>query len=289
MSVHCLGIDIGGTSVKVALPTGSTASSDSYSRPDFQTLVQAIRTAVHRLNLGAPIKAVGLAAPGLYDPSRGEITASVNVPGLVGQPLQALIREALGASLPPPVVLTDAHAAALDLLETESSRPVGRLLAISVGTGVGAAVLDDGRPLQISGRSPGHLGQLDVSIHEPGREVPLGPDGGRGGLEAYIGLPALIARYRCTPETLESCLKLDTVPLRALARAIRIAHAIYRPQRVRILGGVGIRLAPFVPFLLTQIATDLTSVARLGWTLSCGTTPFHAARGAARAVLNGPT
>jgi hypothetical protein len=57
---------------------------------------------------------------------------------------------------------------------------------------VGASVLDEGgKFLHVSGESPGHFGQLDVSLET---DPPIGPDGGAGSLEAYIGTAALIAR-----------------------------------------------------------------------------------------------
>lgn len=284
-----LGIDIGGTSVKAALiddwGRASTASSAPYSRPDTPELVDAIRQACQQLTPGACLPAlhgVGLAVPGLLDAPRGEITASANVPGLVGTPLRDLLGRATGQELPPPQFFTDAHAAAIDLIRTESLRPAGRLAALSIGTGVGMCVLDDEQPLLVSGRSSGHVGQIDVTIHEPDREPPVGPDGGRGGLEAYIGLPALVARLGCTPETLRTKLEQDRVPLLALARALRVVHAMYRPQHIRLLGGVGIRLESFLTYLKGEISRDLTALARPEWTLVCGTTTFHAAMGAAR-------
>lgn len=284
-----LGIDIGGTCVKAALLDGagraSTASSDSYARPDVTTLVAAIGQAWGQLRVGAAheqIEGVGLAVPGLLDDARGEITASVNVPGLVALPLRELLARALGQTPPPLQFFTDAQAAGIDLLATQTPQPTGRLVAISLGTGVGMCVLDDGKALVLTGRSSGHLGQIDVTIQEPGREPPIGPDGGRGGLEAYIGLPALVARLGCTAETLAEKLSKDPVPLLALARALRIVHAIYRPQHIRLLGGVGIRLESFLGMLREHVSADLSSVARPGWTLACGTTPFHAALGAAR-------
>jgi predicted NBD/HSP70 family sugar kinase len=286
-----LGIDIGGTGVKVAMVDRgvviSEAASDSYARPDTETLVLAIGVACQRLGPGLPLAGllgIGLSVPGMLDEGRGEVTASINVPGLVGISLCELLTRALGVVPPPLQYFTDAHAAVLDLLATDPCRLGGRVLAISLGTGVGMCVLDDGKALLVSGRSSGHLGQMDVSIHEPGREPPVGPDGGRGGLEAYIGLPALVRRLGCTPETLGSKLCQDMVPLVALVRAIRIAHAVYRPQHVRLLGGIGIQLSSFLEFMREEISRDLTSLARPGWTLACGFTRFHAARGAARDI-----
>lgn len=284
-----LGIDIGGTSVKAALlderGRASMATSAPYSRPDTPALVEAIRRACRELTPGsslAGLRGVGLAVPGLLDASGGEVTASANVPGLVGMPLRDLLGEATGQVLPLPRCFTDAHASAIDLVRTESPRPVGRLAALSIGTGVGMCVLDDERPLLVSGRSSGHVGQMDVTIDERDREPPVGPDGGRGGLEAYIGLPALVARLGCTPETLRTKLEQDRVPLLALARALRVVHAIYRPQHIRLLGGVGNQMAPFLPYLKSEISRNLTSLSRPEWTLECGTTTFHAAMGAAR-------
>lgn len=286
-----LGVDIGGTSIKVALLDQSrivaTATSEPFSRPDTSTLLAALSLAVTRLGARplAAIAGIGLAAPGLVDEVRGEITNAVNVPGLVGVPLRDLVPRATGLPMVPVTLLTDAQAAGIDLLATEQPAPRGRLVAISLGTGVGMSVLDDGVPLLLSGRSSGHLGQLDVTVHEPGREPPLGPDGGRGGLEGYIGLPALVQRLKCTPDTLEQKLRIDPVPMVALARAIRAVHAIYRPNHVRVLGGVGIRLHAFHEFLYGEISRDLTGIARPQWTLQFGTSPFHAACGAARSAM----
>src|SRR5207247_7611118 len=88
-------------------------------------------------------------------------------------------------------VCTDAVANAYDIYTTRQLR--GRLLALALGTGVGAAVIDEGGvPLYVDGESPGHIGQVDCSIE--GAPV-IGPDGGAGSLEGYIGVPARVKRY----------------------------------------------------------------------------------------------
>ena len=70
--------------------------------------------------------------------------------------------------------------------------------------------------------------------------------------------------------------------MRALARALRCAHALYRPQRIALLGGVGVRFGRHVPALRAMTADGLTVLARPGWTLETGDDDHHAARGAAR-------
>ncbi len=273
-----LGIDIGGTRVKAALLRDgqaiATGHSPPYSRPNADQLRAAIALAAPDPNLPRP-DVVGVCAPGLFDAASGAITYAANLPGIVGVPLAELTR-ALAPDAPPHIV-TDAHAAAVDVCHSEHLS--GRLLALSLGTGVGASVLDDGLPLLVSGRSPGHLGQIDVTLHEP---APIAPDGTRGSLEAYIGLLALRTRYPGPDADLPARIRPGEDSFAALARALRIATAIYRPNHIRLLGGVGIRLSAHIHALHSMVQDGLTPLAHTGWTLATGTSDFHAACGAAR-------
>lgn len=277
-----LGIDIGGTSIKLALLDAGrvvvTAQSSRYARPSFDGLAAALREALQTLDLSKGVASLGLCAPGLRDPATGVVTKAVNLPGMVGHTFADLLAHAGAPGLPPPVIVTDAHAAALDYWTCMPA--AGRLLAISLGTGVGACVLDDGTPLIVSGAGPGHLGQVDVGLLEPDR--PIGPDGGAGSLEAYMGLPALRQRYGDRLVQAVTRADVEQPPLRALVQALRIAHAIYRPQRVALLGGVGLALAGRVDDLHAAVSRGLTGLAREGWTLEAGQSAFHAASGAAR-------
>ncbi|MBK7403977.1 MAG: ROK family protein [Phycisphaerales bacterium] len=288
-----LGIDIGGSSVKAALLRDgapvATVRGDRYQAPDHDVLSGAIRHAIDTVLRGvtSPLDRVGLCAPGLLDRPTMTITKAVNVPGIVGVPLAGLVAEGLrGHALAPGaaaslVVTTDAHATALDIYAAEQF--AGRLLCLALGTGVGACVLDDGVPLHVSGETPGHIGHMDVSFDD---DPPTGPDGAKGTLESYIGLPALLAGgafqggLAGNAEPAINPARLEPA-LRALARAVRIGHAIYRPQHIRLAGGIGIRLAPFIAGLRASVEHGLTSLARPGWDLAAGSDEFHAARGAA--------
>ena len=278
MTAATLGIDIGGTSVKVAaLAAGQTlwtGKSGTFSRPDTAQLVSAIREAV--AGRAKSVAALGLCCPGLLDRATRTITLSVNVPGLVGVPLDEILQRALGTGLSRAEILSDANAVGYDVYV--SHRLKGRLLCLTLGTGVGASVVDEGgRFLHVSGESPGHFGQLDVSLES---DPPVGPDGGAGSLEAYIGTAALAARYG--DANVVGQLGVDEPPVRALVRAVRIAHAIYRPQHVCLTGGIGVRLAGIVPEIRAAVSEKLTRVAREGWTLFTGENDYHAACGVAR-------
>jgi predicted NBD/HSP70 family sugar kinase len=276
-----LGIDIGGTSVKLAMLRDGrvewTGQSAFYARPTTQQLVEALKDAA-RGRIGAT-EVAGLCVPGRLDAAARVITLSVNVPGLMNVKLDDLIARAFGEAVKRIEIINDAVAAAYDLYALRRMR--GRLVSIALGTGVGMAVLDDGKPLFIEGASPGHIGQVDVSVS--GDDV-IGPDGGAGSLEGYIGVPALVGRYGSVEKFLASAKATDG-SLMALVRAIRICHAIYRPQQVALVGGVGTRMTRMIDVIKRAVDTNLTSVADKTWGLTTGEHDFHAAAGAARLAV----
>ena len=143
---------------------------------------------------------------------------------------------------------------------------------LAIGAGVGAAVIDDATPLSVDGDSPGHFGQMDVSVEG---EPVVGPDGGAGGLEGYLSAGALAARYGAAEGAWVATIKPSDPPMRALVKAVRIAHAIYRPHHVCLTGGIGNRLAHLLPGLRRAVENELTA----------GDSDFHAAQGAARAAM----
>lgn len=271
-----LGIDIGGTTVKAAALLNDeiawTARSKPYSAPDRPALLEAVRQATARL--AAPPDRVGLCVPGLLDERRQNVTYSANIPSLNNLPLSEFIQEATARSFERLAIANDANATAFDIFATRNL--VGRLLVLAMGAGVGTSVLDDGKPLYVEGDSAGHLGQMDISLEG---EPIVGPDGGRGGAEGYVGAAALAARYGVDPA---SKILVGDLPFRAIVRLIRVAHALYRPHHVCLAGGTGIRLSHLLPELRKSVEAQLTSLARPGWTLFCGDSDFHAAMGAAR-------
>lgn len=278
-----IGIDIGGSSVKAAAVRDGqvewTGKSSPYARPARGELERAIAEAVRQLRGEVP-DATGICVPGLLNDARTTVVHSVNVPGLMGAPLAALLRP-LGASRPP-VIASDANATAYDIYMTRLF--AGRLLMLVIGTGVGASVLDEGgKFLRVDGDSAGHIGQFDCSLEG---EPVIGPDGGRGSLEGYIGVHALTERYGSTEAAFRD-MKPTEPPLRALARAIRICHAMYRPSHICLGGGIGIRLGPVLPGLQDLVDDHLTHIARPERTLTIAEHDFHAAIGAARLAGNG--
>ena len=275
-----LGIDVGGSSVKLAaVRDGQTlwqTQSETYSQPTREQLADVICKAIAgRFEAGG---AVGICVPGTRDLARRTVVQSVNLPALNGLALDELVAKSVGL-LPSRIeIMTDANATGVDVYF--SNNLAGRLCCIALGTGIGAAVIDDGGVLLfVDGESPGHVGQMDVSIEG---EPVIGPDGGAGSLEGYLGAPAIMKRYG--PDMAMSLANFgpNDPPMKALARCIRICHAMYCPHHVALTGGIGIRMSHLLPVIRQMVEKDLTRIARPGWTLLFGTDEFHAAKGAAK-------
>ncbi|MDX9912644.1 MAG: ROK family protein [Phycisphaerales bacterium] len=290
-----LGIDVGGSSVKVAVldgvepgsslgrtsPPHRTARVAYAGTPDAAEIRRAVGAACAQVLGAAPgaPRAVGLCLPGVVDPTSRVVRAAANLPGLVGVRVDDLLpREMMGSWNARASLHTDAYAAAVG--HRMCAPPLGgRLAAISIGTGVGLSVIDAFDALRVSGESSGHLGQVDVGPCAPGGAVAR--DGARDTLEAYAGLPALRARFGSSIEHALAAMRADDPACVAIVRGVRIVHAIYRPQRIALLGGVGRRLAHLREELFEAISRDLTSLAREDWTLEFGDSDALAAIGCA--------
>ncbi|MBS0191643.1 MAG: ROK family protein [Phycisphaerales bacterium] len=272
-----LGIDIGGTSIKAALagPQGIvTQRSAEYALPTLEVLVAALKQAVPASR--DPVEAIGLCVPGRLNAEGTKVEHSINVPALQALPLREILAAGLGASVGTKLrIESDAFASAYGHWERTGRRP-GRLFAVALGTGVGACVLETGEPLRFTGGGAGHFGQIDVSLDS---HAPAGRDGVRGSLEAYLGAQSLRQQLGDGFAARLGDLDSESVPLRALAKALHTAHALFRPDRIALLGFIGERLAPAAEQVRRAIERDLPSVARKSWTLEFAQSPFLAAIG----------
>lgn len=284
-----LGIDIGGSSVKAALIDGdqhTTARSQSYIRPDREVLSGAIREAVGALALShQDAIPVGLCLPGRRAPSGDRIERSFNLPCLEGWAFGDLLGLALEFEPSSFRIVSDIDAAAHDIVQSRALR--GRVAVVSIGTGVGMSLIEDGSVCVIGGRGIGHIGQLDVGrIGDIDRK---GPDGAVNLLESFIGLAAMRRRFPgvevAEVAELVRSLPDDDASIVALVRALRIVHAIYVPDTIVLAGGFGMLLRDRGESLHAHISDGLTRLAAPGWRLEFGDSLHHAALGAARLAL----
>jgi glucokinase len=191
--ILALGIDIGGTAVKAGLVrvTGEILADCQVQTPVGQPQEQALRTlgrALRDFVQGRRIEAVGVGCAGLVSRNAGIVHVSPNLPLWKETPLGPLLAKELSL---PVFVLNDADAFALAEARAGAGRGYSPVVALTLGTGVGGAVVIGGR---LSGGYHGFGGELGhMSLAWDG---PLCPCGNRGCLELFVGRQGLVSAYR---------------------------------------------------------------------------------------------
>jgi len=255
---HAIGIDIGGTLIKtVAVSSeGDVLYRDiletrDYSVPNesedpgsfnVQHWVMSIDEQIEKIReiLKCKISCIGIAAPGIVDKSGHYIAC---MPGRL-KGLEGLIwSERLDCDCRV-TVLNDAQAALLGEVWIGSATGYQNVVMVTLGTGVGGAVMMEGRLLKGKIGRAGHIGHicLDPRGVQSICRVP-------GGLEWFVGDYSLGIRsegkYSSTKELVEDyrrgekyavSLWLDTV--RVLACGIVSAINMMDPEAVVLGGGL---------------------------------------------------
>jgi len=207
---YAVGIDLGGTNIKIAVvseegemlerSTSETwnASTGSWA----ETIKQKIKEI--EIDRAEPPRWIGLAAPGLA--ARNNLSIA-SMPGKL-QGLEGLNwTDFLQTSHPVPV-LNDAHAALLGEAWVGAAAGYRNVVLLTLGTGVGGAILADGRLFKGHIGRAGHLGHISLNPDGP-------PDivGTPGSLEQTIGNSTLPVRsggrFSSTRQLVEAHLKGD--------------------------------------------------------------------------------
>ena len=290
--MQTLGIDIGGTSVKVCLADFSSddpaqfGRSDIYFNPSRDELVDAMQAALNRLNSDTNlVQAVGMCLPGRRATEGESIEFSQNLPCLNGWRFSQMLEVVLGSEPAKFNILSDVRASGQAYLHAKPW--AGRSAIIAIGTGVGLGVFDNGLHVGIGNAGIGYLGMLDIGRLDT--DDRYDKQGARNTLESFLGARAIEQRFADLP--FESCsdgiqsLAMDDPICQALIRMIRIVHAIYTPNQIVLMGGIGSAFSVHQEQIYALANEGLTPLACSSWTLDFADHPYFAAIGAARSCI----
>ena len=159
-----VGVDIGGTKVLAGVvgADGSVAHTARRTTPGRRVVARQVEDALVAAVLdaaaGSPLAGIGVAAAGFVD-SRGErVLFAPHLPWQ-GEPLRDLLEARLGC----PVLLdNDANCAARAEAHHGAARGASSALMITMGTGIGGAVLVGGEVLRGANGMAGEFGHMQV-------------------------------------------------------------------------------------------------------------------------------
>lgn len=202
-----VGVDLGGTSLKVALVERERGLVRRASLPSeaehgphrvLDRIAEGIGRVLSGLPDGATVEGVGVGAPGAVSLDRTTVRRPPNFPGWdeVVMPQALGRRLARGERWPPgaPILVeNDANVAGLGSAYYGAGRAFGSFVMVTLGTGVGGAILVDGRLFRGTTGAAGEIGHISIDY-----EGPYSRAGVAGAVEAYLGQRFLSrhARYQ---------------------------------------------------------------------------------------------
>ena len=201
--MYTIGIDLGGTNIKVGIVDGAHAIIaraelfTNVNRPAGSIADDMAATAIQLMDEKGlstqEISGVGVGSPGIVDAESGVILYSNNF-SWTDVPLAEMIHQRLKLPL---AIANDAQCAALGELEAGAGRECRNLILITLGTGVGGGIIINSRLFTGANEGGGIIGHMCVV-----RGGELCTCGRRGCLEAYASATALIRELARTAQRL---------------------------------------------------------------------------------------
>jgi len=186
-----IGVDVGGSKVAAGVvdPDGQVVDRTGRATPgsDATEVEDTIADVVRELGSRHPVVAVGIGAAGFVDATRSTVLFAPHL-AWRNEPLRDAVQRRTGM---PVVVENDANAAAWAEHRYGAAQGVDDLVCITLGTGIGGAMMFGGRLHRGSYGLAGEFGHMQV--------VPGGHQcecGNRGCLEQYASGRALVRAAR---------------------------------------------------------------------------------------------
>lgn len=188
-----IGVDIGGTKIAAGIITDSdpTTVIEYRRRPTPTTnVIDEVAGVIQELIDASPtaVSSIGIGAPGVIDPIAGEVVSSgPTMQGWAGTKIADTLR---GQFQLPIAVHNDVRVMGLGESVYGAGRDFGNVLFVSLGTGVGGALVRDGELVASPHFTAGELRSLWGRL----------PDGSAALLESFASGPGLASCYNAHAE-----------------------------------------------------------------------------------------
>ncbi len=185
--MQSIGIDIGGTKIAGAVvsDSGEILAEDRVATEagDSEAIIEAVVSMIERLAVGRTVSAAGVAAPGFIDSQQSTVYYTPNI-NWRNEPLRDRLLERLDLDI---TIDNDANAAGWAEYRFGAGRNLSDMTMLTIGTGVGGAIVSQGRLFRGGFGTGAELGHLRVVPDG----LPCGC-GARGCIEQYGSGRALL-------------------------------------------------------------------------------------------------
>ncbi len=191
-----VGVDIGGTNVKIALvnkkgeisypKTVPTRAEMGYEYT-IGNITQCIKDLITEANLSTnQLEGIGFGFPGQIDCEKGVVRILPNIPGWIDVPIAEIMQKEFNV---PVKVDNDVRCMALAELNYGAGAGCQNLICITVGTGIGSGLVINGKLVRGASNAAGEIGHIKLEMHD-GQICGCGDT---GCFEAYASGPSIVA------------------------------------------------------------------------------------------------
>ncbi|MEL6401509.1 MAG: ROK family protein [Cyanobacteria bacterium J06626_4] len=264
-----IGIDLGGTAIKLGryAETGLCLETLTVATPQPatpQAVSAAMVTAIDQLDPDRQVRAIGIGTPGPADAAGRIARVAINLAGWQEVPLAEWIETQTGL---PVVLANDANCAGLGEAWLGSGCDFSNLIVLTLGTGVGGAIILDGELFVGHMGTAGELGLITLN--------PQGPpcnSGNQGSLEQHCSVQAIRREMDCEPGKLAAqALAGDATAIaywqqygRYLGAGLASLIYVLTPEAIILGGGISAGADLFLPIVWQEIEQRVLPSSREG-------------------------
>lgn len=269
-----IGIDLGGTAIKLGRfqADGTCLASLTVPTPQPATpeaVLVALTDAIHQIDPTGQSRAIGVGTPGPADAAGRIARVAINLAGWQDVPLADWLEAKTDR---PTVLANDANCAGLGEAWLGAGRSFQNLILLTLGTGVGGAIILQGHLFTGHQGAAGELGLITLD--------PAGPacnSGNQGSLEQHLSIQAIRRRTGCEPDEMGQQAQAGDPEALAFWQqygrdlGIGLTSLIYvlTPEAIVIGGGICASAEFFFPAALAEIEQRVLPSSRAGLQLLC--------------------
>ncbi|MDB9527596.1 ROK family protein [Oscillatoria sp. CS-180] len=253
-----IGIDVGGTAIKLGRyrQDGTCIETLTISTPQPATpevVLSGMVAAIDQLDPDRIIRAIGIGTPGPADAEGRIARVAINLSEWSDVPLADWVEARTGV---PTVLANDANCAGLGEAWLGAGHGLTDLVVLTLGTGVGGAIILNGN--LFTGRT-GAAGELGLITLNP--EGPPCNSGNRGSLEQHCSVQAVQREMKCEPGKLAArALMGDETAIaywqqygRYLGAGLASLIYVLTPEAIILGGGISAGADLFLPAVWQEI------------------------------------
>ncbi len=253
-----IGVDLGGTAIKLGCfrEDGHCLKALSCATPqpsEPRTVLDKLSELIRGLQARYAIAAIGVGTPGPVDQTRRVARVAINLAGWSNVPLADWIEAATSC---PTVLANDANCAGLGEAWLGAGRPFENLIMLTLGTGVGGAIVLNRQLFLGPHGAAGELGLITID--------PQGPpcnSGNSGSLEQHLSVQAIHRRTGHSPAELGQWASEGNPEAIAFWQGygkhlgVGLASLIYvlTPEAIIIGGGISASAEFFLPSVWSEL------------------------------------